>query len=150
MQLAKDAGMRYIVITSKHHDGFSMFHSKVNSFNIVEATDFKRDPMIELAKACKEGGIGFGFYYSQNQDWTYPGGNGGPKVNAAGQPKTFDDYFWEKCYPEVNQITTEYGPILQVGWIRNTHKNLSNWFIKINLGRMCRGELGMGSGIILL
>jgi len=119
VQLAKDAGMRYIVITSKHHDGFSMFHSKVNPFNIVDATDFKRDPMIELAQACKEGGIGFGFYYSQNQDWTYPGGNGGPKVDAQGKEKSFDDYFWEKCYPEVQQITTGYGPI-ELVWFDTT------------------------------
>lgn len=114
-KLAKDAGMKYIVVTSKHHDGFSMFHSKVNRFNVVDASPFKRDPMIELANACREFGLGFGFYYSQNQDWTYPGGDGGPKTDAAGNTKSFDDYFWEKCYPEVNQITTEYGPI-EIVW----------------------------------
>lgn len=152
VQLAKDAGMRYIVITSKHHDGFSMFHSKVNSFNIVEATDFKRDPMIELAKACKEGGIGFGFYYSQNQDWTYPGGNGGPKVNAAGQPKTFDEYFWEKCYPEVNQITTEYGPIELVwfdtpgGMDKKYAQKLVELVHKNQPGAYVSGRVGHGLG----
>ena len=72
-QLAKDAGMKYIVITSKHHDGFAMYDSKSNDFNIVKATPFARDPMKELAKACKELGLGFGFYYSHNQDWTFPG-----------------------------------------------------------------------------
>lgn len=111
VQLAKDAGMKYIVVTSKHHDGFAMFHSKDNKFNIVDATPFKRDPMIELANACGEAGLGFGFYYSQNQDWTAPGGNGDPLLDKDSNEKTFDDYFNEKCYPQVNQITTEYGPI---------------------------------------
>lgn len=111
VQLAVDAGMKYIVITSKHHEGFAMFHSKDSPFNIVDATPFKRDPMIELARACRDAGIGLGFYYSQNQDWTAPGGDGGPAADAKGTRKTFDDYFREKCYPQVQQITTEYGPI---------------------------------------
>jgi alpha-L-fucosidase len=108
-QLAKDAGMKYIIITSKHHDGFAMYHSKCNKFNIVDATPFKRDPMKELSEACKELGLGFGFYYSHNQDWTYPGGTGGPKVDRDGNPKTFDDYFIEKCLPQVEEITKNYG-----------------------------------------
>lgn len=111
VQLAKDAGMKYIIITSKHHDGFAMFDSKVNGFNIVEATPFKRDPMKELSEACKEAGLGFGFYYSHNQDWTYPGGTGGPKTDKNGNPKTFDDYFFEKCLPQVEEITKNYGEI---------------------------------------
>jgi len=110
-QLAKDAGMKYIIITSKHHDGFAMYHSKASKFNIVDATPFGRDPMKELAQACKEVGIGFGFYYSHNQDWTEPGGNGGPKTNASGEAVTFDDYFKNKCLPQVQEITTEYGQI---------------------------------------
>ena len=73
-QLAKDAGMKYIIITSKHHDGFAMYHSACDKFNIVDATPFDRDPMKELADACKKLGLGFGFYYSHNQDWTTPGG----------------------------------------------------------------------------
>jgi len=110
-QLAKDAGMKYIIITSKHHDGFAMYHSKSNAFNIVDATPFKRDPMKELAQACQQVGIGFGFYYSHNQDWTFPGGSGGPKVDENGNPATFDDYFVKKCLPQVEEITSEYGPI---------------------------------------
>jgi alpha-L-fucosidase len=110
-QLANDAGMKYIIITSKHHDGFAMYHSTCNKFNIVDATPFKRDPMKELSEACKELGLGFGFYYSHNQDWTYPGGTGGPKVDHDGNPKTFDDYFYEKCLPQVEEITSNYGEI---------------------------------------
>ncbi|SDM04175.1 alpha-L-fucosidase [Kriegella aquimaris] len=113
-QLAKDAGMKYIVITSKHHDGFAMYDSKSNDFNIVKATPFARDPMKELAKACKELGLGFGFYYSHNQDWTFPGGNGGPKVNEKGKEVGFDYYFKNKCLPQVKEILTEYGDIAMV------------------------------------
>ncbi len=109
--IAKDAGMKYIVITAKHHDGFAMYDSKACDFNIVDATPWKKDPMKELAAACREAGLGFGFYYSHNQDWTFPGGNGGPKTDEEGNPATFDDYFEKKCLPQVNEITTEYGPI---------------------------------------
>ena len=113
-QLAKDAGMKYIVVTSKHHDGFAMYNSKVNDFNIVKATPFGRDPMKELAEACKEAGLGLGFYYSHNQDWTFPGGNGGPGTNENGVEVGFDYYFKEKCLPQVKEITTQYGEIAMV------------------------------------
>ncbi|MDR2863362.1 MAG: alpha-L-fucosidase [Puniceicoccales bacterium] len=109
--LAKAAGMKYIVITSKHHDGFAMYHSKANKFNVVDATPFKRDPLKELSEACKELGLGLGFYYSHNQDWTYPGGGKGPTTDADGKNKTFDDYFAEKCLPQVEEITKNYGEI---------------------------------------
>jgi alpha-L-fucosidase len=66
--------MKYIVITSKHHDGFAMFDSKADPFNIVNATPFKRDPLKELAAECRKQGLKLGFYYSQDQDWTAPGG----------------------------------------------------------------------------
>jgi len=110
-QLAKDGGMKYIIITGKHHDGFAMFDSKADPFNIVAATPFARDPMKELSAACRELGLGFGFYYSHNQDWTAPGGNGGPKNYADGKPATFDDYFYKKCLPQVKEICKNYGPI---------------------------------------
>jgi alpha-L-fucosidase len=113
-QLAKDAGMKYIIITSKHHDGFAMYHSKANSFNIIDATPFDRDPMKELAEACQKVGIGFGFYYSHWQDWTYPGGGWGPQADLEGNPATFDEYYQKKCLPQVKEITSEYGPIVLV------------------------------------
>src|ERR1035437_2569432 len=71
--LAKSAGMKYIVITAKHHDGFAMFDSKADPFNIVAATPFHRDPIRELAEECRKQGMKLGFYYSQDQDWTAPG-----------------------------------------------------------------------------
>ena len=113
-KLAKDAGMKYIVITSKHHEGFAMFKS-AHPFNIVDATPFARDPMKELADACRAEGLGFGFYYSHWQDWTAPGGSGGPKTNPDGTPATFEKYFREKCVPQVTEICTNYGP-LEIVW----------------------------------
>ncbi len=110
-KLAKDAGMKYIIITSKHHEGFAMFDSKADSFNIVAATPFARDPMKELSAACHELGLGFGFYYSHNQDWTTPGGTNGPKTYPDGTPATFDEYFYKKCLPQVKEICTNYGKI---------------------------------------
>ena len=73
---ARDAGMKYIVITSKHHDGFAMYGSKASKYNIVDATPFHRDPIKELAAACQKAGVKLGFYYSQTQDWHEPDGNG--------------------------------------------------------------------------
>jgi alpha-L-fucosidase len=109
-RVAQAAGMKWIIITAKHHEGFAMFKS-THPFNIVDATPFHRDPMKELAAACREAGLGFGFYYSHNQDWTAPGASGGPAQNADGTPATFEKYFREKCYPQVKEICTQYGPL---------------------------------------
>src|SRR5688572_27230703 len=75
-QLAKEAGMGYLVITSKHHDGFAMYDSDVSSYNIVKASAWKRDPMRELKRATERVGIKLGFYYSQAWDWGEPDGAG--------------------------------------------------------------------------
>jgi alpha-L-fucosidase len=87
-----------------------MFKSK-HPFNIVDATPFARDPMKELAEACREAGLGFGFYYSHFQDWTAPGGAGGPDKNDDGSPASFAQYFKEKCYPQVDEICSNYGDL---------------------------------------
>jgi alpha-L-fucosidase len=67
-RLARDAGMKYMVITAKHCDGFAMYHSKASSYNIYDMTPFKRDPLKELEEACDKYGIKLGFYYSHNWD----------------------------------------------------------------------------------
>ena len=72
VELAKSTGMKYIVITAKHHDGFAMFHSRVAPYNIVDWTSFKRDPLKELSDACSEAGIKFCVYYSHREDWDHP------------------------------------------------------------------------------
>ncbi|MCH6255598.1 alpha-L-fucosidase [Puniceicoccaceae bacterium K14] len=128
VQLAKDAGMKYIVITAKHHDGFAMYDSKACDFNIVESTPWRVDPMKELSAACRDAGLGFGFYYSHNQDWTFPGGNGGPEVDENGNSATFDDYFIKKCLPQVEELTTEYGPI-ELIWF-DTPGNMAKEYVE--------------------
>jgi len=115
VKLAKDAGMKYIIITSKHHEGFAMFDSDVCDFNIKDATPFGRDVIGELSEACHRNGIGIGFYYSQFQDWTAPGGGSGPCQDENGRKVSFDEYFRTKCVPQVEEITTKYGEI-QLIW----------------------------------
>lgn len=110
-KLAKDAGMKYIIITSKHHEGFAMFDSEVSDFNIVDATPFGRDPMKELSAACHDIGLGFGFYYSHYQDWTAPGASRGPEKHENGKAATFEEYFYTKCKPQVKELCTNYGDI---------------------------------------
>jgi alpha-L-fucosidase len=111
VSLAKNIGIKYIVITAKHYDGFVMYHSKVSDFNIVDASPCGRDPMKEMAAECAKQGVELGFYYSHNFDWTAPGGTMGPKTNAAGDSVSFDQYFYSKCLPQVKEITSEYGPL---------------------------------------
>jgi len=117
VQLAEDAGMKYIVITSKHHDGFAMFDSKVSRWNVVAATPFKRDVLKELAAACQKRGMPLGFYYSQSQDWHEPGGAGndwdfGPDVGPDGKElKDYDGYLRGKAEPQVRELLTKYGPV---------------------------------------
>ena len=113
--LAKEAGMKYMVITSKHHDGFSMFDSDSNPFNVVDATPFKRDVLKELADECAKQGIKFGFYYSQAQDWSHPGGMGN-NWDKKMQRVSTDVYVREKALPEVRQLLTEYGKIAIFWW----------------------------------
>jgi alpha-L-fucosidase len=117
VQLAQDAGMKYIVITSKHHDGFAMFGSKVSKYNIVDATPYKRDVLKMLADACTKRNMRFGFYYSQAQDWHEPGGAGntwdfGPDQGPDGKElKAYDDYLRGKAEPQVKELLTGYGTV---------------------------------------
>ena len=115
VQLAKDAGMKYIVITSKHHDGFAMFDSKASDWNIVKATPYGRDPLKELAAACQKHGMKLGFYYSQAQDWVNGGAGYEHRVD---RPKDYDmtGYIRKVAVPQVREILTGYGPIAILWW----------------------------------
>jgi alpha-L-fucosidase len=109
VKVAKDAGMKYIVITSKHHDGFAMFCSQASRWNICSASPFGRDPLEELAAACRKQGIRLGFYYSQAQDWNNGGSAMGGKWDPA-QEHSMDDYLDRVAAPQVREILTHYGP----------------------------------------
>lgn len=110
VKVAQAAGQKYIVITSKHHDGFAMYGSKVSQYNIVDATPFHRDPMKELSAACQRHGIRLCFYYSQAQDWHDPNGVGN-SWDYDESKKDFAKYFNELVKPQVREILTQYGPI---------------------------------------
>ena len=117
VHLAKATGMRYIVVTAKHHDGFAMYNSKVSSYNIVDWTPFKRDPLKELSQACAEEGIKFCIYYSHREDWDHPGGYGNnwDYDNDWGADiydhEKFEKYLEEKAMPQLRELLTNYGPI---------------------------------------
>ena len=111
VKLAKEAGMRYIVITSKHHDGFAMFYSKVSSYNVVDATPFKRDVIAEMAAACKKYGMALGLYYSQAQDWHAPGGEAAGGHWDKSQDGDMDKYLDSIAVPQVHEILNNYGDI---------------------------------------
>jgi alpha-L-fucosidase len=106
------AGARYLVVTAKHHDGFAMFHSSVSAYNIVDATPFGRDPIAELAAACRQRGLKLFLYYSQldwhNDDY-YPRGLTG---QFAGRPESGD---WERYLEyqdaQLRELLSNYGPI---------------------------------------
>jgi alpha-L-fucosidase len=131
--LAKSAGMKYIIITAKHHDGFAMFDSKANSFNIVAATPFKRDPLRELAEECRKQGMKLGFYYSQDQDWTAPGGSAYKTGNHdspthhwdPAQDGNFDTYLHTKAIPQIKELLTQYGEFPVVIWFDTPTANMT-------------------------
>lgn len=124
VKLAKDAGMQYIVVTSKHHEGFCLFKSDVDDFNVVDATPFGRDIIAELAEACRKHDMKLGLYYSQELDWNEPD-SGGYLLNEPeryidwantwdypdNSKKDFSKYFYKKAIPQVKEILTKYGDL---------------------------------------
>jgi alpha-L-fucosidase len=122
VRLAKEAGMKYIVITSKHHDGFALFDSKVSEWDIVDATPYGKDLIAPLAKACKKHGIRLGLYYSQAQDWNQGGSAMRGKWDPA-QEHDMDDYIRDIAVPQVREILSNYGPIAVLWWDTPTGMN---------------------------
>lgn len=117
---AKNAGMKYIIITSKHHDGFAMFDSPSNNYNIKEKTPYGKDPMKELVDACHKHNMKFGFYYSLGRDWEDPDVATdwpfkGGRSNLVDFPdediKVYSRYFKRKVKPQIKELLTQYGKI---------------------------------------
>lgn len=118
VKTAKDAGMKYIVITSKHHDGFALFDSKVSDYNIMN-TPFNRDMIKELKEACHKQGLKFGLYYSHLIDWENPNNYiGDGKLRERMNTVDFNPskmerskYLDEKSFPQLRELLTNYGGI---------------------------------------
>ncbi|HEX5790426.1 MAG TPA: alpha-L-fucosidase, partial [Luteolibacter sp.] len=98
--LAAKAGMRYVVITAKHHDGFALYPSEVSDWNVVKATPCGKDVIAPLAQAVRAKGMHFGLYYSHSQDWLHPGG----------AKWRYDEYLKTIAVPQVREILTRYQP----------------------------------------
>ena len=125
VRIAQSAGMKYFVITAKHHEGFALFKSKVSKFNSVDATPFGRDIIAELAEACYKLNMKFGLYYSQAVDWSHP--DGAPTYRAPlncgvmewsnvwdypdVEHKDYTRCFNEKIKPQVEELLTNYGDL---------------------------------------
>ncbi len=157
--LAKEVGMKYIVITAKHHDGFALWPSKASPFNIADATPFQRDPLAELADACRKHGIKLGFYYSQAQDWTHPGGACWPYDGRKtehwdpAQLGSFDDYIDSIVVPQTRELLTRYGPDVPAvlwwdtprRWMKPNHaKKINDVVQEVRPGLIMNNRLGGG------
>jgi alpha-L-fucosidase len=110
--LAKAAGVRYITITSKHHDGFAMFDSRLTDWDIVDRTPYKKDVLKQLAEECRRQGIRLFFYYSQ-LDWHHPDYfPRGQTGRTAGRPDAGDWYkYLDYMDGQLTELLTNYGPL---------------------------------------
>jgi len=140
VKTAKAAGMHYLIITAKHHDGFAMFNSNISDYNVVKQTAWEHDPMTDLSAACKKYGIKFGFYYSHAFDWEHPDapGNDWEYKNPGGDLHLFSDgprdwydvhpelipkaasYVDTKAIPQIKELINKYHP--DVLWFDTPHK----------------------------
>jgi alpha-L-fucosidase len=109
--LAKQAGMKYVTLTAKHHDGFALWDSKVSDYNIAHYTSPRRDIVKELAAACKKHGLKMGLYYSHWIDWEHPDGWDHSKEITGLSPEQYDRYWQGKVIPQMRELLTNYGEI---------------------------------------
>jgi len=142
VKLAKEAGMKYIVAMTKHHEGFSMYHSKVTGFNIYDYTPFKRDPIEEIYQACQKYGIRLGLYYSHSIDWM-DGGDAGQaqyrKIdpdfineyatnNFDPAPVSFDNYIEKKAKPQMREILKKFPNLVEIWYDYPNQMNFQQSF----------------------
>jgi alpha-L-fucosidase len=109
--LAREAGMRYMVVTAKHHDGFALFDSQVSEWDAVDATPGRRDLLMPLVEECRKQRMPLGFHYSQAQDWWHPGGARFGEPWDASQQGSFDDYLARIAVPQIKELLANYGPV---------------------------------------
>lgn len=158
---AKDAGMKYIIITSKHHDGFAMFDSPSSDYNIVTRTPYGKDPMKALAAACRKYDMKFGFYYSLGRDWQDPdvptnwptkGGRSNTWDFPDEDAKVFNKYFERKVKPQIKELLTQYGEI-DVIWFDTPElisvaesKELRSFILDLQPNCIINSRIGNGLG----
>jgi len=152
VRLAKNAGMKYIVITSKHHDGFCLWDSKVTEWDIMDATPFKRDILKELAQACKKQGVKLCFYHSI-MDWHHPDAQGlsYPNYNDGSNPN-FGRYVENYMKPQLAELLANYGPLgvlwFDGEWIKDwtepQGKDLYAWLRKLQPSLIINNRVGKG------
>ncbi len=121
MRLVKDTGMKYFVITAKHHDGFSLYDSAVDEYDVA-ATPFQRDPLAELKKSADKYGIAFGLYYSHSHEWFHPHGDILKKPDEKrrvfhpslpdGFVPNIDRFLIEKSIPQIVELMVRYKPFM--------------------------------------
>lgn len=121
--MAKEAGMKYLVITAKHHDGFALFDTKYSDWSIMKASPYGKDLLKPLAEACRKQGMKLGFYYSQANDWYHPGGAAAFGHWDTTQNGSMDAYIDKVAVPQVREILTQYGDIAELWWDVPTDMN---------------------------
>lgn len=144
--LAKQAGMKSIIFTSKHHDGFCMYKSDYTDYNVMDATPFKRDPLKELAEACKKQGLKLGLYYSLI-DWHYPAAMPISSHNSDSIPPEHFEYNKK----QVEELLTKYGEISELWFDMGSHTleqsiEMREWVRKFQPNCMVGGRIGNGMG----
>lgn len=136
VRTVKAAGLRYMIFTAKHHDGFAMYDSKVSDYSLVKATPFGRDALAELAEACREEELVLSIYYSHAMDWHHPDSQGNTLdfpdnigaydslqtwVNDPDKSSRYERYLQEKAFPQVKELLTQYGDVGTL-WFDCGHK----------------------------
>ncbi len=141
--LAKEAGMKYTVITTKHHEGFALFDSKVTDWDMVDATPYGKDLIKPFAEACQKHDLPYGFYYSQAQDWVHPGGAScrGKEWDPA-HKGDMDEYLRTIAVPQVKEILSNYGKVSIMWWD-------TEWFMTPERAQMFIPLMDLQPGIIL-
>lgn len=126
VQIAKSAGMKYITITTRHHDSFSMFDTDASDYNIVDATPYGKDPLKELAEECKKEGIKLNFYYSL-LDWARDDYGFGKKI-VDGKPVDTDwDSYIDFMKKQLTELLTNYGEIGCIWFDGHWERKTANW-----------------------
>ena len=152
VSIAKKGGMKFVVATAKHHDGFAMYKSS-NPYNLVDFAGFNRDIMKELSVECKKQDLGLGFYYSQSQDWHEEGAVGNDWDFPKTQPQeNFDAYFNSKVVPQVTELAENYDDLFMFWFdtpvrMKDKHcEKLMNIIAEKQPSTLVNSRLGNGYG----